>query len=245
MLELHVFSLPDKARQERAEQALSRSTTISRKRRAMPVRLRMGRMDQGNIARSEAKTPMTMSRPFLLSLCIAAATPIADNAAQSTTVSFNGTEFLHRWSRSAQHEFTPTGEEDIGTWSQMVTINVHDSVRTGEQLAELANRVLGSYQEIGKVIRTDSKPRTDKSEAEHFAVALLPGQGFMEAAFARFLLHEGRAVVAVYSRRSYGDKAAGEMGAWLKNNGSDVERALMAWTGLPSQAALNGLPHQR
>ena len=183
----------------------------------------------------------------LLSLCVAAATPVAHGIAQpsgAATVSFNGTEFLHRWSKNAQHEFTPKGEEDLAKWGSMVTINVHDSARTGEQLAELANRVLGSYGEVGKVIRTDSKPRTDKIEAEHFAVALLPGQGFIEAAFARFLLHDGRAVVAVYSKRYYGAKAAGEMGEWLKKNGSDVERALMAWTGLPSHTALKALPRQ-
>jgi hypothetical protein len=190
---------------------------------------------------------MTSTRFLLLSLCIAVATPVANRAGQprdATSLSFNGTEFLHRWSKNAQHEYTPRGEEDLAKWSSMVTINVHDSVRTGEQLAELANRVLGSYGEIGKVIRTDSKPRTEQSEAEHFAVALLPGQGFMEAAFARVLLHDGRAMVAVYSKRYYGAKAAGEMGEWLKKNGSDAEVALMAWTGLPSHAALKALPQK-
>ena len=191
---------------------------------------------------------MTISRVALLSLCIATATPVANGAAQprgdAATLSFNGTEFIHRWSKNAQHEFTPKGEEDLTKWSSMVTINVHDWARTGDQLAELANRVLGNYQQNGKVIRTDSKPRTEKSEAEHVAVALLPTPAFLEAAFARFLIHDGRGVVAVYSKRFYGDKARFEMGEWLKKNGSGVEAALMAWTGFPSQAALKALPHQ-
>jgi hypothetical protein len=187
---------------------------------------------------------MTMSRFVLLSLYIAAATPVATSAGQSAALSFNGTEFIHRWSKDAQHEFTPRGEDDLAKWSAMVTINVHDSARTGDQLAEVANRVLGNYQQAGKVIRTDSKPRTEKSEAEHFAVVLLPNPAFMEPAFARFLLHDGRGVVAVYSKRFYGDTARSEMGEWLKKNGSDVERALMTWTGLPSPAVLKTLPKQ-
>jgi hypothetical protein len=191
---------------------------------------------------------MTMRRFVLLFLCIAAATPVANSAAQprgaAAVVSFNGTEFIHRWSKNAQHEFTPKGDEDLAKWGSMVTINVHDWARTGDQLAELANRVLGNYEQHGKVIRTDSKARTEKSEAEHVAVALLPGSGFLEAAFARFLLHEGSGIVVVYSKRFYGEKANYQMGMWLKSSGSEVEKALMAWTGLPSQAAIKALPQQ-
>jgi hypothetical protein len=186
---------------------------------------------------------------LLLALSVIALTPAVDAAAQprttsAMTVAFNGTDFIHRWSKDAQHEFTPKGEEDLTKWNTMVTINVHDSARTGDQLADVANRVLGNYQQAGKVIRTDSKPRTEKSEAEHVAVVLLPTPGFLEAAFARFLLHDGRGVVAVYSKRFYGETAPKEMGVWLQKNGADVERALMAWTGLPSQAALKALPQQ-
>jgi hypothetical protein len=110
---------------------------------------------------------MTTSHVLLLFLCIAAATAVANSAAQprggAAALSFNGTEFIHRWSKDAQHEFTPKGEEDLARWNSMVTINVHDSARTGDQLAEVANRVLGNYQQAGKVIRTDSKPRTERT----------------------------------------------------------------------------------
>jgi hypothetical protein len=179
-------------------------------------------------------------------LCITALLTPAMTATQSrgdtAALSFDGTPFIHRWSKNAQHEFTPAGEEDLAKWTAMLTINVHDGARTGEQLAELANRVLGNYQQAGKVIRTDSKPRTETSEAEHFAVALLPNPAFLEAAFARVLMHEKRAVVVVYSKRFYGDSARGEMGAWLKKNGAAVEQALMSWIGIPSLARLRALP---
>src|SRR5687767_7888894 len=190
-----------------------------------------------------------MTRLTLLALSCVALTPAADAATQPRTaapmtLAFDGTDFIHRWSKDAQHEFTPKGEEDLAKWNTMVTINVHDSARTGDQLADVANRVLGNYQQAGKVIRTDSKPRTEKSEAEHFAVVLLPNPAFLEAAFARFVLHDGRGVVAVYSKRFYGETGRNEMGAWLQKNGAEVKRALMAWTGLPSEAALKALPQQ-
>jgi hypothetical protein len=169
----------------------------------------------------------------------------ANGFAQQTTpltITFAGSDYIHRWSKGGQHEFTPKGQEDLTKWITMVTLNVYESARTGEQLAEMANQVLGNYQQTGKIVRTDSKPRTDKSEAEHLAVAVLGTPEFLEAVFARFLVHEGRGVVVVHSKRVYGAKAGNEMSAWLEKNGPDTERALMAWTGIPRLAALSALP---
>src|SRR3954469_11498893 len=87
------------------------------------------------------------------------------SAADSMKLTFGGQEFIHRWSKDAQHEFTPPAEPDLKSWRTMVTLNVHDKVRNGEQLAQLANSVLGNYQRAGKILRTDSKPRTANSEA--------------------------------------------------------------------------------
>jgi hypothetical protein len=127
----------------------------------------------------------------------------------------------------------------------MVTINVHDWARTGDQLADLANRVLGNYQATGKVLRTDSRPRTKDHEAEHFAAVMLGQPTFLEAAFARVLLVEGRGVVVVYSKRFYGAAVGNEMSAWLGKNGEPMEKALMAWTGMPPLAALAALPQAK
>ncbi len=160
---------------------------------------------------------------------------------RAPSLSFAGSDYLHRWSKDGQHEFTPKGEEDLSKWNSMLTLNVHESARTGDQLAEIANRVLSNYQQNGKVIRTDSKPRTSKAEAEHLAVAILVNPAFLEAAFARFLLHDGHGLVIVYSKRVYGSKAGNEMSAWLEKNGPDTEQALMAWTGLPPLARVKAL----
>jgi hypothetical protein len=97
----------------------------------------------------------------------------AQSAAVSrTSVTLGGTEYLHRWSKAGQHEFTPRGDEDLAHWRDMVTINVHDAVADGEQLADLANRVVGNYQSHGKILRTDSRPRTAQRPAEHLVQVL-------------------------------------------------------------------------
>jgi len=173
-----------------------------------------------------------------------AATPAAA-AGPATSLSFNGVAFQHRWSQGGQNEYTPPGEEDLGAWKSMVTINLHDWARNGDQLAELANRVLGNYQASGRVLRTDSKPRTKDHEAEHFAAVLLGGPNPIEIAFARILLVDGRGVVIVYSRRFSGATVDNDVRTWLAANGESTEKALRSWTGLPSLAAIAALPQAK
>ena len=164
------------------------------------------------------------------------------HAADPLKLSFGGQEYVHRWSKDGQHEFTPPSEPDLKVWRHMVTVNVHDKVRNGEQLAQLANGVVGNYQRAGKILRTDSKPRTKDSEAEHLVVAFLAGRGVMEAAFARVRLVDGVGTVTVYSQREYGDKATAVIGEWVQNNGAAIEKTLMSWNGMPAIPRLNALP---
>jgi hypothetical protein len=163
-------------------------------------------------------------------------------APPAATLSFDGTDYFHRWSKNGQHEFTPKGDEDLAAWKTMITINVHDGTRNGDQLADLANRVLTNYQGAGKILRTDSTVRTKDKEAEHFVAAVLGTPQFLEAVLARFALVEGRGVVMVYSKRIYGAKAGDAMSQWLDANAVGLERRLRSWDGLPAMAALNALP---
>lgn len=161
------------------------------------------------------------------------------------TLSFAGIDYLHRWSKDGQNEFTPQSDKDLATWREMVTINVHQKVNDEDQLAELANRVLSNYQNYGKVLRTDSKPRTGQRPAEHLMVAVLSERTLLEVAFARVILTDRVGIVAVYSHRVYGSQAGPMMSNWLKMNGTRVEKALMAWDKVPTAAALQKLPQSR
>jgi hypothetical protein len=180
---------------------------------------------------------------LFVALSAGPALPVSANSA--ATISFNGTDYFHRWSKDGQHEYTPKGEEDLSAWTSMVTIVVHDWARNGDQLAELANRVLGNYQARGKILRTLSRPRTKDQEAEHFAAVVFGDPKFLEVAFARMLLAESRGVVIVHSRRFYGAGVGDQVSAWLGKNGEPVEKALIGWKGLPSLAALKALPQAR
>jgi len=164
---------------------------------------------------------------------------------EASTVNFRGSDFVHRWSKDGQNEFTPQNDSDLTTWRDMITVNVHESVANGDQLAEVANRILGNYQRRGKILRTESKPRTADRSAEHLIVAALGDPNFLEAAFARCVLVNGVGFVAVYSHRVYGQAAGPAMSEWLKVNGAPVEKALMEWDKMPSAASLKRLPQNK
>lgn len=169
----------------------------------------------------------------------------ASQAASATKLILGGKVYLHRWSKGGQHEFTPEGDEDLSRWRDMVTVNTHDAVSNGEQLAALANSVLSNYQRHGKIVRTDSKPRTPQRPAEHLIVAILGNPEFLEAVFTRIVLVDGVGAAAVYSHRVYGKEAARLMGEWLKTNGASIEKTLMAWDRIPTPAALRSLPQSK
>ncbi len=153
---------------------------------------------------------------------------------------FAGESYFHRWSKNDQHEFTPAGQEDLGKWTEMVTVNVYRAARDGDALATQANAVLENYKSHGaRVLRTDSVPRTPERPAEHFIAVLFGRPQFIEVAFARFRITDGTGCSIVYSHRIYGGKAGDEASEWLKANGPKLEKALMGWNAVPSPASLS------
>ena len=187
-----------------------------------------------------------LSRRELLATGLALAAGAAGTARAAETnvlrLSFRGTAFVHRWSKSDQHEFTPAPDSDLKSWRDMITLNLHAKVRQGEQLADVANRVLSNYQAHGKLLQTRSTPRTATRPAEHLMVAVLGTPQLLEASFARCLLQDGVGLVAVVSHRVGGPAAGPEMNRWLATQGQATGEALMAWATLPSPARLNSLP---
>ena len=172
---------------------------------------------------------MIYRRVLICLVVLAATTSRSAEDSSAPAFSFQGVKYFHRWSQNQQHEFTPANQEDLDHWTDMMTINAYPDVNDGEKLAEAANAVLGNYQRAGKVIRTDSVPATEQRPAEHFICVVFSRPDFMEAAFARVKLHDGKGHSFVYSHRFYGDKASDKMGAWLKANGEKTEKTLMDW----------------
>lgn len=161
---------------------------------------------------------------------------------ETMTLPFRGASFVHRWSQGDQHEFTPGNDSDLKTWRDMITLNVHAQTSSGEQLADVANKVLSNYQRHGKILQTRSTPRSAQRPAEHLIVAVLGTPQLLEATFARCLLHEATGFVAVVSHRVYGKGVGNEMSQWLAANGAQTEQALMGWSQLPGIGSLKRLP---
>jgi len=188
-----------------------------------------------------------MARRWLLAFSVLISFTASTDAQtmKADTLTFGGTSYFHRWSKNGQNEYTPEKDKDLSRWQDMVTIDVHDSVHDGEQLATLANSVLTNYQGHGKIIRTDSVPRTPQRPAEHLIVAVLGNPELLEAVFARVVLVDGVGVVAVYSHRIYGKGVGNPMSEWLQSKGPAIEKTLMSWSAIPSPKALKALPQSK
>jgi hypothetical protein len=124
---------------------------------------------------------------------------------------FGGVSYFQRWAQDDQCEFTPTGQENLEKWSDMITINVYPSAHDGDTLAMKAN-VLENYKSHGgRVLKTDSIPRTPDRPAEHFIAVVFGRSNSLEAAFARFKLVDGIGCSIVYSHRLYREKVGDQM----------------------------------
>jgi hypothetical protein len=185
-----------------------------------------------------------MSRRFcMLALCTVAVALGEAHAAGADTAPafvFRNVGYFHRWSQGEQHEFTPENQEDLKKWSDMMTVNGYPDVDDGDGLAAMANAVLANYQKHeAKVLKTNSVPRTAERPAEHFIAVVFDRPDFIEVAFARFKLLDGKGFSFVYSHRIYGEKIGDQMSAWLSANGEAVENALMKWSSYPSPESLS------
>ena len=159
---------------------------------------------------------------FLVTIALASQT--AATATKPAFV-FGGIDYFHRWSQNDQHEFTPQGQENLDKWTDMITINVYQSAHDGDALAAKANAVLENYKSHnGRVLRTDSVPRTPDRPAEHFIAVVFGRPNFIEVALARFRLVNDVGCSIVYSHRIYGEKVGDPMSAWLKDNGPKMEK---------------------
>jgi hypothetical protein len=122
----------------------------------------------------------------------------------------------------------------------MMTVNGYPDADDGDSLAATANAVLENYKKHdAKVLKTNSVPRTGARPAEHFIAVVFGRPDFIEVAFARFKLVDGKGFSFVYSHRIYGEKIGDQMSAWLGANGEAIERALLEWDSLPAVDSLS------
>ncbi|MGL4438114.1 MAG: hypothetical protein ACRCUE_02490, partial [Bosea sp. (in: a-proteobacteria)] len=119
----------------------------------------------------------------------------------------------------------------------MVTINRHVSVKNGDQLAEIANRIADNYRRHGRIVKTSSKLSSGSHTVEYMAVALFARPDFTEAAFTRMLMVNGTGYAITYSKRIHDRAAGSKMSDWLLANGPRMETALLGWADHAALAA--------
>lgn len=190
------------------------------------------------------RVSLCIVRILILSVCATVgATQKEADTKSKITLNFNQTEYVHRWSQNDQHEFTPTGQEDLSKWTDMLTINFYQNVTDGEGLARVANQVLENYKsQKGIVLKTASVPRTNEKPAEHLIAVVFGRPTFLEGVQARLKMVNGKGVSIVHSHRMYGKAVGPEMSNWLKENGPSIEKALMACEFPPSVGTLQKAP---
>jgi hypothetical protein len=171
---------------------------------------------------------------FFLSNAAIGFTPIVSVQDKNPAFTFADVKYFHRFTDKDQHEYTPSGQEDLKAWTEMVTLLVYRNVKDGEGLAATANRVLETYKaNRAVVVKTDSIPRTKDKPAEHLIVVIFGRPEFIEVAFSRFRMYNGLGSAVVFSHRIYGKAVGNMMQQWLEKNGATTETNLMKWDAMP------------
>ena len=57
------------------------------------------------------------------------------------SLKMNGVEYFNRWSKESQFEFTPKGQEDLKTWTDMMSIIPFNTVKKPEELTEVSKKL--------------------------------------------------------------------------------------------------------
>jgi hypothetical protein len=158
---------------------------------------------------------------------LAAATPDVQSPA-TARVTFRGTEYLLRSSQGNSYDFTPPGQEDLHTFTDMLNLNLYPAAHDQEALATITSRVQAIAQGAkATILRTISVSASGQQPGEHFLALVLPTPHGVDFDATRFVLVDKQAVGVFYTHRSYGDSAAGKTSEWVTKNAADVEQQLL------------------
>ena len=143
-------------------------------------------------------------------------------------VTFRGTEYFLRTSQGHDYDFTPLGQEDLHTYTDMLSLDLYPAAHDQEALATITSRVLAIVQgEKATVLRTISVSASGQQPGEHFLAAVVPTPHGVDFDAMRFVLVDQQGVGVFYTHRSYGQSAAGTTSEWVKKNAAGVEGELL------------------
>lgn len=176
---------------------------------------------------------MSLSLSFTAVVSNANATEF--EARESSKISFDGQEYLYKWSSDDLHEFTPSEQDVTGQWTDMLTVNYYPVVSTGEDLAVVVSAVLSNYEDVGGIVLgVESIPRTKLKPAEYIIAVVFGAPEAAEFAMVKFQLHEGIGASIAYAHREYGADVGNIMNDWMDANGTRLQEVVTKFTDLPS-----------
>jgi hypothetical protein len=158
---------------------------------------------------------------------LAAAMPDLQSPA-TAKVTFRGSEYVLRSSHGNGYDFTPRGQEDLSTFTDMLELNLYPAAHDQDALATITSRVQAIAQGAkATILRTISVSASGQQPGEHFLAAVMPTPHGVDFDAIRFVLVDNQAVGVFYTRRAYGESAAGTTSAWVTKNAADVEQQLL------------------
>jgi hypothetical protein len=154
---------------------------------------------------------------------LAAAAPDLRSPA-TAKVTFRGTEYLLRSSQGNTYDFTPSGQEDLHTFSDMLELNLYSAAHDQEALATITSRVRAIAQGAKATIQVSA---SGQQPGDHFFAAVLPTAHGVDFDAIHFVLVDQQGYGVFYTHRSYGESAAGKTSEWVTKNAADVEQQLL------------------
>jgi hypothetical protein len=157
----------------------------------------------------------------------AAATPNPQSPA-TAKVMFRGTEYLLRSSHGNGYDFTPQGQEDMATFTDMLELNLYPTAHDQEALATITSRVQAIAQGAkATILRTISVSASGQQPGEHFFAAVMPTPHGVDFDAIRFVLVDQEVAGVFYTHRSQGESAAAKTSEWVTKNAAEVEQQLL------------------
>ena len=142
-------------------------------------------------------------------------------------ITFRGAEYVLRSSQGNEYEFTPQGQEDLHTFTDMLELNLYPAAHDQEALATITSRVRAIAEGAKATILPTTSASASGQPGEHFFAAVLPTPHGADFNAARFVLVEQQGVGVFYTHRFYGDSAAGATSEWATKNAADVRQQLL------------------
>ena len=158
---------------------------------------------------------------------LAAATPDVQQSA-TARVTFRGSEYLLRSAHGNTYDFTPRGQEDLSSSSDMLELNQYPAAHDHEALSRISGRIQAIAQGAkGTILQTISASASGQQPGEHFLAMVLPTPHGADFDGVRFVLVDKQGVGVFYTHRSYGESAAARTSEWVTKNAADVEQQLL------------------